>query len=85
MPVCRPGKRSATGQGVVDAVVGPVSAAPPGRMWVDAICRPGKRSATGQAVDSVLEEPITAVDQRRQHGEERWVFQRIAEMFGAQR
>ena len=100
MPVCRPGKRSATGQGVVDAVVGPVSAAhragcglmwfvgpvsvaPPGRMWVDAVCRPGKRSATGQGVDSVLEEPVSAVDQRRQHGEERWVLQRIAEMFGA--
>jgi hypothetical protein len=63
--------------------VGPVSAAPPGRMWVDAVCRPGKRSATGQGVDSVLEEPVSAVDQRRQHGEERWVFQRIAEMFGA--
>ncbi|HCT6902149.1 hypothetical protein HPS26_11615 [Klebsiella aerogenes] len=46
--ICRPSKRSATGQGVVDAVVGPVSVAPPGRVRVDAVCRPGKRSATGQ-------------------------------------
>ena len=81
--VCRPGKRSATGRMWVDAICRPVSAAPLGRVWVDAVCRPGKRSATGQGVDSVLEEPVSAVDQLRQHGEERWVLQRIAEMLGA--
>ncbi|MGM1086501.1 hypothetical protein ACS0ST_22200, partial [Klebsiella aerogenes] len=58
--ICRPGKRSATGQGVVDAVVGPVSAAPPGRMWVDVVCKPGKRSATGQGVVDAVVGPVSA-------------------------
>ncbi|GKP28822.1 hypothetical protein NUKP28_04350 [Klebsiella quasipneumoniae] len=47
--------------------------------------RPGKRSATGQDGDSVAKEPVAAVDQRRQHGEEGRIFQRIAKMVGAQR
>ncbi|HDS4948810.1 hypothetical protein [Klebsiella aerogenes] len=38
--ICRPGKRSAAGQGVVDAVVGPVSVAPPDRGRVDAVVGP---------------------------------------------
>ena len=47
--------------------------------------RPGKRSAAGQDAGSVAKEPVAAVDQRRQHGEERRIFQCIAKMVGAQR
>ena len=47
--------------------------------------RPGKRSAAGQDDGSVAKEPVAAVDQRRQHGEERGILQRIAKMVGAQR
>ncbi|MDS0116449.1 hypothetical protein QYE88_42135, partial [Enterobacter hormaechei subsp. steigerwaltii] len=47
--ICRPGKRSATGQIPHHlAPVGPVSAAPPGKHRTIPR-RPGKRSATGQS------------------------------------
>ncbi|HDS7114885.1 TPA: hypothetical protein QH394_002529 [Klebsiella aerogenes] len=47
--VCRPGKRSATGQGVVDAVCRPGKRSATWQGVVDAICRPDKR-ATGRGM-----------------------------------